>query len=265
MSVKKVLFINQEIYPYLPASYMSKTTNQVHKEMQELGMDVRTFMPKFGMINERRNQLHEVIRLSGINIEIDNRDHPIIIKVATLQTARMQVYFLYNEDYFKKTAKELETISQPDVNDERCIFFIRGAFETIHKLMWVPEIVHCQGWVSAFAPLYLRYYYKGHPTLGNVKVVFSLFKDKFEGALDERLPEKLKLDNVPDEVLAGIKQFDYISLCKLAIDYSDGVIEAEEGVDSELVEYAKASGKKFLPYPGEEKFVQTYKEFYESL
>lgn len=265
MSVKKVLFLNQEIYPYLPESYGSKLTNKLHREIQEMGVDVRTFMPKFGAVNERRNQLHEVIRLSGLNIIIDDVDHPTIIKVATLQSARMQVYFLFNEDFFNKTLiKELETDTDFEHNDERSIFFVRGSLETIQKLMWIPEVVHCQGWISALGTVYLKYRYAEQPIFSNVKKVFSLLDDKFDYDLDPRLGEKLIQDGIPAEAIEKVGKLDYVGLCKLAIDASDGIIQAHENALPELVEYAKSTGKPFLPYQGEE-FVKGYADFYNSL
>ena len=148
MDVSKILFINQEIFPYLPESFLSTLANKLPQGIQEKGFEVRTFMPKYGYINERRNQLHEVIRLSGMNLIIDDTDHPLIIKVATLLPARMQVYFIYNDDYFQHgSVKELETISSPSENDERSMFFVRGSLETVKKLRWIPDVVHCQGWI----------------------------------------------------------------------------------------------------------------------
>lgn len=268
MDVSKVLFINQEIYPYLPESFSSCFANKLPQGIQEKGMEVRTFMPKYGCINERRNQLHEVIRLSGMNLIIDDTDHPLIIKVATLLPARMQVYFIYSDDYFHHgIVKELETISSPNDNDERSIFFVRGSLETAKKLRWIPDIVHCTGWITALTPIYLKYVYNDDPTFQNVKVVYSLINDTFDMPFDKRLPEKLKFDGVPDDVVKKVAAHpvDYITLAKMAIDASDGIAESQDNVPAELVEYAKASGKPFLPFPGEENFVEAYSEFYKSI
>lgn len=267
MDVKKVLFINQQISPYLPGSFSADLAKGLHQGIQEQGFEVRTFMPKYGCINERRNQLHEVIRLSGMNLIIDDTDHPLIIKVATLQAARMQVYFIYNDDYFQHGAvKELETVTHKEDNDERGIFFVRGSLETVKKLRWIPDMVHCQGWISALAPFYLKQIYNDDPTYTNVKVVYSLFNDAFEGTLDARLVEKMKMDGASADALKNIGDtpLDYIALSKLAIDASDGIIEAEEGVAPELIEYAKATGKPFLAYPGDD-YVQAYADFYQTV
>ena len=269
METNKVLYISQEITPYLPDSPMAELSQKLPQGIQEKGNEVRTFMPKYGCIKERRNQLHEVIRLSGLNIVIDDSDHPLIIKVATLQPARMQVYFIDNEDYFLRgqTAKDLETRLSPEDNDERIMFYVRGVAETVKKLRWDPTLVHCSGWVSALAPIYLKKIYMEDPAFQNAKVVYSLFDDRFEGTLDERMMEKLKLEGFSDKDLASIagNPVDWKALNKLAIDYSDGIIQASPEIDPELKEYIEKSGKKFLPYPGEEGYVNKYAEFYAQL
>ncbi|MCH5215951.1 MAG: glycogen/starch synthase [Muribaculaceae bacterium] len=264
----KILYINQEINPYVAESFRSMLARGLHQGMQEAGFEVRTFMPKYAIINERKNQLHEVIRLSGMNIIIDDSDHPLIIKVATLQTARMQVYFIFNDDYFQKgMAKELETVVSPEDNDERSIFFIRGSLETVKKLRWIPDVVHCQGWIGALTPFYLKYVYKDDPTYTNVKIVVSLFNDKFEGTLDERLADKLKMDGVPTSKVKPIKgkSIDYYELMKLAMDASDAICIAEPDVEAELIEYARATGKPLMEYPGEENYIEAYANFYRSI
>ena len=224
-------------------------------------------MPKYGCINERRNQLHEVIRLSGMNLIINDTDHPLIIKVATLQSARMQVYFIYNDDYFlRSSAKEPETSLHPEDNDERSIFFVRGSLETVKKLRWIPNIVHCQGWISALTPLYLKRVYHDDPTFANVKVVYSLFSDKFDGTFASNMVEKLRFDGIDDPIVNAIdtQNIDYTALSKLAIDFSDGIIIAQEGVDPELIDYAKASGKPVLDYVADD-CATAYADFYKSL
>lgn len=196
MDKKKVLFISQEISPYLVDTPMSLKGRQLPQGVQEQGFEVRTFMPKYGCINERRNQLHEVIRLSGMNIIIDDSDHPLIIKVATLQPARMQVYFIDNDDYFTHQAtKELEIDLSPEDNDERIMFFVRGVMETVKKLRWEPAVVHCSGWITALAPIYLKKMYNEDPSFRSSKVVYSIFGNAFDGTLDERFAEKLKMDH----------------------------------------------------------------------
>lgn len=246
---------------------MADLNRYVPQGMQERGVEVRTFMPKYGCINERRNQLHEVIRLSGLNIVIDDTDHPLIIKVATLQPTRMQVYFIDNEDFFEPhAASAAETLAHIEDNDERIIFFALGVVETVRKLRWYPAIIHCAGWITALNPLYIKVKYPDDPAFKNAKVVYSLFGDAFEGELDPRMVEKLEMDGItPDKVEALTRgAIDSYAINCLAIDYSDAVVQATEDVDPRLIEYAKASGKPFLPYPGLDN-AQAYHDFYTSL
>ena len=175
MESKKVLFISQEITPYLVETKLSKISRYLPQGIQERGKEIRTFMPRYGSINERRNQLHEVIRLSGMNLIIDDTDHPLIIKVASIQSARMQVYFIDNDDYFQRkhtiadsSGKEFED------NDERALFFARGVIETVKKLRWAPDIVHCHGWMSALVRVYLRNIYNDEPLFTNYKIIYSI-------------------------------------------------------------------------------------------
>lgn len=270
MANNKVLFINQEIMPYLPESEMSKMGQNLPQNMQENGFEVRTFMPKYGCINERRNQLHEVIRLSGMNLIIDDTDHPLIIKVATLQPARMQVYFIYNEDYFQRNPdnKGLETEQSPELNDERCIFFIRGTIETVRKLRWEANIVHCQGWISALAPMFIKKRYADDPSFRNSKIVFSLFGSSFQGTLDPRFEEKLRMEGFNDEDLKPIagKPVDFPALAQLALRHSDGVILHTDNVASEIIDFIKENNIPYLPYQEDESdFANRYAEFYKTL
>ena len=258
----RVLFLNQEIMPYLPESEMAKAGLEIPKGIQERGFEVRTFMPKYGCINERRNQLHEVIRLSGMNLIIDDTDHPLIIKVATLQPARMQVYFIYNEDYFQRAPdKGLETDLSPETNDERCIFFARGAIETVKKLRWEAGIVHCQGWMSALAPLYIKKNYADDPAFCDAKIVYSLFGSSIEETLDGRFKEKLRMEGFSDK---DLKLLSFNTLAKLALTYSDGVIIHTKTVSQELLDFIETKKIPCIPY--HEGFdVDRYAEFYKSL
>ncbi len=271
MDNKKVLYISQEITPYLVDTPMSLRGRYLPQGIQERGFEVRTFMPKYGCINERRNQLHEVIRLSGMNIIIDDTDHPLIIKVATLSPARMQVYFIDNDDYFQHTnAKELEIDTLPDENDERIIFFVRGVVETVKKLRWEPAVVHCSGWITALAPIYLKRIYNEDPSFRNTKIVYSLYDNAFDGTLSERFVEKLKMDSLTDDDLnvLGSDPVDAITLNKLAIDLADAVIVENDRVPEALVDYAAKSGKPMLNYVEDEADADRYDryaEFYKSL
>lgn len=266
MDVNKVLYISQEIEPYLPAGELSVFGRELPQVLQEKGAQVRTFMPKYGNINERRNQLHEVIRLSGLNIAIDNSDHPLLIKVATLQPSRLQVYFIDNDDFFMRHESGLlETEHDAAVNDERAMFFVRGTAETAKKLRWEPSLIHCTGWITAMAPLYLKTLYADDPVLSGAKVVYSLFDKSFEGQLDSRLGEKFAQDGIPADAYKAIAEVaDYITLNKLAIDHADAIAVSSANVPQELIDYAKASGKPVLDYPGEGN-LEAYNDFYQSL
>ncbi len=268
MDVDKVLYISQEIAPYLPRTVMSGLCRDLPQGIQELGAEVRTFMPRYGAINERRNQLHEVIRLSGLNISIDDTDHPLIIKVATLQPSRMQVYFIDSDDYFQRhNTGELETVSLAQENDERLIFFARGVLETVKKLRWTPSVIHCSGWMSALVPLYIRKSYPKDPAFRNAKIVYSVFGDEMPGQLDARAIEKLRMDGFSAKDLAAIAgaPIDTDALHRIAFQYSDGIVEAVADAPAAATEAAKASGKPFLPYPGEEAYAAAYMDFYKNL
>ncbi len=249
---------------------MSTLAVKLPQSIQERGFEVRTFMPKYGCINERRNQLHEVIRLSGMNLIIDDTDHPLIIKVATLQPARMQVYFIDNDDYFRRNgATDIEIRQLPDDNDERAIFFTRGVAETVKKLRWEPAVVHCAGWISALAPVYIKKIYSDDPSFRSSKVVYSLQDDRFEGTLDPRFVEKLMMDDLTADDLAALSAatdgVDYDALTRLAIDHADAIVQATDHVSDAILEYAKASGKPLLEYPGDDDYADAYAEFYRSL
>lgn len=268
MDNNKVLYIAQEIAPYLPKNELSELGRTLPQSIQEKGFEVRTFMPKYGNINERRNQLHEVIRLSGMNIIIDDTDHPLIIKVATLQPSRMQVYFIDNEDYFQHHGmSDIELRQSPEDNDERIMFFVRGVMETVKKLRWEPSIIHNIGWIASLAPLYLKKIYSEDPSYRSSKIVFSLTGDSFDGTLDSRFIEKLKMEGFTDEDLSVITESaaDYTSLMKLAIKNSDGIVQSVENVDRQLIEYAKELGKPFMPFPDSDKTASAYIDFYNSL
>lgn len=264
----KILFISQEIFPYLPESEISNQSRYLPQAVQERGRETRTFMPKFGLVNERRNQLHEVIRLSGMNLIIDDTDHPLIIKVASIQSARLQIYFIDNDDYFqrKNTVKDDADNEYKD-NDERSIFFVRGVMETVKKLRWTPDIIHCQGWMTALAPLYIKKAYNDDPFFKKSKVVYSLFDDEFKSAFNSDFGKKLTLEGILPEHLESISgdEIDYTAVSKLAIDFSDGVIQSHKTVNPELVDYVKKKKIKFLPFVEAEDYVDDYIKFYDSL
>ena len=269
MGKQKILYISQEITPYLPKDNLSDLGQKLPQAIQEHGYEVRTFMPKYGLINERRNQLHEVIRLSGMNIVIDDADHPLIIKVATLQPSRMQVYFIDNDDYFEHHGIDgLEIKLSPSDNDERTMFFTRGVMETVKKLRWEPAIINCLGWVTALAPLYIKTRYTEDPAFRSAKVIYALYNEPIPEDFAPRFVEKLIMDGFTDEQIKSLitpeGKVDNLAINKIAIDYADAVVVSSPDVDPELIEYARNSGKPFLPYPGDDNFSE-YAEFYASL
>lgn len=268
MDVNKVLYVSQVVDPYLPESRMGVFSRLLPQAVQEHGAEVRTFLPKYGSINERRNQLHEVIRLSGINIPINDTDHPLLIKVATLQPSRLQFYFIDSDDFFmRRSGGKIETEHDAANNDERCIFFVRGTAETVRKLRWQPSIVHCIGWMSALAPLYFKTIFSGNAGFRNTKVVYSLFNAPMAGTLNAAMVDKLRADGIGDDELKALSEggtpVDDIKLNKSAIDHADAITISSDDVPDELTAYAKASGKPVLSYPGDD--YRAYIDFYKSL
>ena len=264
MAKKKILFISQEITPYLPDSEMAHIGRYLPQGIQDKGKEIRTFMPRYGCINERRNQLHEVIRLSGMNLIINDTDHPLIIKVASIQAARMQVYFIDNEDYFQRkyVVKDEKGEFFPD-NDERAIFFARGVFETVKKLRWPPDLIYCQGWITSLVPLYLKKEYNDDPMFAHTKVVFSSYNDQFQGCLDKHFPEKLLSENIRLEDIQVVQEPTHTNVNKLAFDYSDGIIFNSKDVDPALKEYAAESGKPVTEYTTPEDYIDNYSAFFD--
>lgn len=266
MEKKRILFVAQEINPYLEESHIGNISRHLPQGIQEKGKEIRTFMPRFGNINERRNQLHEVIRLSGMNLIIDDTDHPLIIKVASIQQARMQIYFIDNEDYFhrKATLRDKNGKFFAD-NDERAIFFARGVLETVKKLGWSPDVVHCHGWFSSLLPLYLKRTYKDNPLFSDTRVILSVYDDRFDEQLSDSFGKKLKYDGVTNKDISLYKKPDYSSLMKAAIEFSDGIITGGQKIDKEIEDYLKKSDKLVLPYKGEDEYIDAYAEFYEKV
>uniref|UniRef100_A0AB33JPG8 starch synthase n=4 Tax=unclassified Prevotella TaxID=2638335 RepID=A0AB33JPG8_9BACT len=263
---KKVLFINQEIAPYVAESEMSIMGRDLPQKAQESGFEIRTFMPKWGNINERRGQLHEVIRLSGMNLIIDDTDHPLIIKVASIPTSRIQVYFIDNDDYFlKRQMTEDEDGTEYPDNGERAIFFARGVLETVKKLRWSPDIILCQGWMGAVIPLYIKTAYHEEPCFANTKVITSLFQSQLKTDLGKNFKSCVEFRSAKAALLKNYNEtFDFKELGKLAIDYSDAVIEAGPNVNQELLDYAKDKKIDILNYPGED-YSAAYTDFYNKI
>lgn len=263
MEKKKVLFISQEIAPYLPESEISEIGRYLPQGIQERGKEIRTFMPRFGCVNERRNQLHEVIRLSGMNLVINDNDHPLIIKVASIQAARMQVYFIDNEDYFqRKFATSNDEGIEFDDNDERAIFFARGVLETVIKLRWSPDIIHCHGWFTGMVPLFVKKTYKDNPLFANAKIIYSVYNDQFSTPLNNKMAGKIAEDGININEISVLNDPTFVNLSKLAIDYSDATIKGSETINTELEDYMKAAEKPFLDYQSKESYIDSYFDFY---
>lgn len=267
MESRRVLFVSQEIMPYLGETKLSKISRDLPQGIQERGKEIRTFMPRYGSINERRNQLHEVIRLSGMNLIIDDTDHPLIIKVASIQSARMQVYFIDNDDYFQRKHTVADgSGNEYEDNDERAIFFARGVIETVRKLRWSPDIVHCHGWLTSLVPLYLRKLYSDDPVFNRLKTVYSVYNNGYKKPLKSSLPDKLVADGIERSAIKAIKNnTDYPSLIRLAVENSDGVIIGSEKIDEQVREHLKSLDKPLLDYQGEENYIDAYNDFYDKL
>lgn len=253
---KRILFISQQIYPFLDTETPIRMRNrQMPEYFQSHGFETRTFMPKFGEINERRNQLHEVIRLSGINLIVSDSDHPLLIKVASIQSARIQIYFIDNDDYFHRRKGVLDADgNEYKDNDERCIFFARGVLETVKKLRWTPDIICCSGWMSALVPLYVRRAYADTPFFENSKLVTLLDDDEYQVPFSSKFSEKLLVGDMMQTDVRSVAGLPvaYEDLMHLAIDYSDALVQVSPTINSRLLNYAQNRGKNVMPYSAEE-------------
>lgn len=263
MKDKRILYVSSEVIPYLPETEISSMSFEAPRMINNQGGQIRIFMPRFGNINERRHQLHEVIRLSGMNLVINDLDMPLIIKVASVPKERMQVYFIDNEDYFKRKA----TFTDEDGNlfednDERAIFFAKGVIETVKKLNWSPDIIHVHGWLASLLPLYLRNYYGNEPLFSNSKIVTSIYNKGFDDMLDTEMQMKVLFDGLEDDVVEYLKNPTYSNIMKTAIDNSDALIKGSEEIPEELENYLKEKDMPVLEYKSKEEFAQAYQDFY---
>lgn len=268
MKAKRILFITQEMTPFIEDSQKAEYGMFLPKIVQDSNHEIRTFTPKWGIINERRNQLHEVIRLSGMNIIIDDTDHPLIIKVASLPQTRMQIYFIDNDDYFMKRNMFGEKKGKPYAdNGERAIFYARGVLETVKKLRWVPDVIHCVGWVSAIAPLYIKKAFDDEPAYENCKVVYSASSPDFKMNFGKHFMECIPFKDISLDELKGVfnGKYGYEELQKLAIHYSDAVVLDDNGVGDNVLEYAKSLGKPILEPQEPTKLKDAISEFYDSI
>ena len=263
MASRRILYISSELLPYTPETPMAITTYQAPKVMQSLGNDVRIFMPRYGLINERKYQLHEVIRLSGMNLSIKDIDHPLIIKVASIPDIRLQVYFIDNEGYFKRKGmyKDATGIFFED-NDERILFFTKGVIETVKKLNWSPDIIHIHGWLGSCIPLYLKTYYKGDPLFQKSKIITSIYNQDFEGCLSKELVKKIKWDGIKNKALKQIELASFANLIKLSVDFSDIAIKGEINISKEIERYLQKNLFITLDYYPIEEIEEAYEQFY---
>jgi len=268
--MKKVLFVNSEMTPFLPGSRIADICRALPQGIQERKREIRSFMPKYGCINERKNQLHEVIRLSGMNLIISDVDRPLVIKVASISSARLQVYFLDNDDYFrrKQTDRDAEGRFFAD-NDERAIFFARGILETVKKLRWAPDIIHCHGWISQLVPLYLKKIFRDDPIFSGSKIVLSLYGDADQESFSKDFAKKLTASGISADDIPLLSEPDGINLAKTAISYSDAVIFASEGTDERLKAHCASLGLPVLDFDAESyqdgSYIDRYDKFYDQL
>ena len=263
MRDKRVLIVSSEVVPYLPENELSTSSFEAAKLIHGKGGQTRIFMPRYGLINERRHQLHEVIRLSGMNLVINDMDMPLIIKVASIPKERMQVYFIDNDEYFKR--KALFTDEEDNLfedNDERAIFFAKGVVETVKKLNWSPDVIHVHGWLASLLPLYIKEYYKDDALFASSKIITSLYNNSFEGELNKDFANKIKFDNIEESKFESIKNPSHTNILINAIEHSDAVIKASPELATELTDYLKNYKNPVLEYFSADEFDSAYTEFY---
>jgi len=265
MKDKRILYVSSEVVPYLAENEVSNMSYDVPKMINDQGGQIRIFMPRYGNINERRHQLHEVIRLSGMNLVVNDLDMPLIIKVASIPKERIQVYFIDNDEYFKRKATFTDEagVLFPD-NDERAIFFAKGVVETVKKLNWVPDIIHVHGWMASLLPLYMKHFYKNEALFADTKIVTSVYSQSFEGNLDMQLQNKVAFDGIPNDATQFLAEPNYENIIKTAVLHSDAVIIASDGVSSSLTKFIESSKKPFLPFAPKDRFAEMYTEFYKN-
>lgn len=265
MKDKRILYVSSEVVPYLPETEISSMSFETPRMVNQQGGQIRIFMPRYGNINERRHQLHEVIRLSGINLVINDLDMPLIIKVASIPKERIQVYFIDNDEYFKRKA----TLTDEDGklfedNDERAIFFAKGVIETVKKLNWAPDIIHVHGWLASLLPLYLKNYFSDEPLFNESKIVTSVYNQSFDNTLNTDMINKIKFDEISEDIIKPLESPSYVNLMKVAIDHSDALIIGSEEIPEELQTYLKNASKPVLDYHPKEDFSEAYTNFYNS-
>ncbi|MGY8988713.1 MAG: glycogen/starch synthase [Flavobacteriales bacterium] len=267
MGKKKILFASQEINPYLPETQMSNVGLNLPKHSIEQGNETRVFLPKFGVIKEKVNNLHEVIRLSGMNLIIDDFDHQLIIKVASIQSARLQIYFIDNDEYFpKKVMFHDEKGNFLPNTEERMMFYCKGVIETVKKLGWSPEIIHCQGWFSSLIPMYIKKIFNEDPLFKDTKVIYNVFDTEYQDSINPVIVDKLLYENnLEKSDLDLLRNPTFENLSKFAISYSDAIIQGSKNINKNVLDYMKKSELPFMKYPGEENYEDQYNNFFDSL
>ncbi|MDG2343388.1 MAG: glycogen/starch synthase [Flavobacteriales bacterium] len=266
MEKSKILYVTQEINPFLIKSELSEIVRTLSQGVHEQDKEIRIFMPRFGVINERRHQLHEVIRLSGMNMIVNDYDHPLIIKVASIPQIRIQVYFIDNEEYFKRKQVFTDEAGKPfKDNDERSMFFCRGVLETVKKLGWIPDIVHCHGWMTALMPVYLKSVYQNDPHFSNSKVIYSVYDHALKGSFPKNFKEKLEFDEIPVDKLGLSDKVTTKDLNLLGVSWSDAVAIASESIDEEVKTAIDNSGKSTLDFTDEENLIIAHQDFYDKV
>nr|WP_315158432.1 glycogen/starch synthase [uncultured Flavobacterium sp.] len=265
MKDKRILYVSSEVVPYLAENEVSLMSYDVPKMINDQGGQIRIFMPRYGNINERRHQLHEVIRLSGMNLVVNDLDMPLIIKVASIPKERIQVYFIDNDEYFKRKATfaDEDGVMYPD-NDERAIFFAKGVVETVKKLNWVPDIIHVHGWLASMLPVYMKHYYKNEALFSETKIVTSVYSESFSETLDVEMINKVKFDGVPHDAIADLEIPNYENILKTAVLNSDAVIVASDTLSPSLTKFIESSNKPFLPFTPKDGFAEAYTNFYKN-
>jgi starch synthase len=268
MSAKKrILFIANEMSPYLELTEFSEIANKLAIKANDNGFEVRCIMPRFGTINERRHRLHEVVRLSGINVSVDNDDMPLQIKVASLPSARLQVYFLENEELFKR--KQIFHDEQEkwfDDNGLRTVFFCKGALETVKKFGWPPDIIHCSGWMTGLIPAYLKTLYKKEPVFAHSKTVFTVGENTFKEKLGADFIKKALIHpTLKEKDLEVYKEGTNTAMFRGGATFADAITFGADKLDKKLVdEFSKVRGKKTLPF-NEESDLTEYLQLYTDL
>ncbi len=269
MSKPKILFVSQEIEPYYKETEMAKVGRFLPQGIQERGKEVRAFMPRFGLVNERRHQLHEVIRLSGLNLVVNDLDHPLIIKVASIQSARMQVYFIDNEEFFKRKATFQDKSGKMfEDNDERAIFFVRGVLETVKKLGWSPDIIHCHGWMTSLLPTYLKTFYSDDPLFSETKTVYSVYDHHPDKPMHSGMIDKVKFDEIDESAVSLLKNPSYENMHKQAVKDADAIVAGTSEIPEEVMNAIKAEEKSFMDYTeysDDEEYFNKFASFYDEI